>query len=63
MKVCNNCYIPMVSIISFQPNRNGRHERFCKCPKCKVETKHIKVNDSDLSFREYTNREIRKVGR
>lgn len=63
MYMCDNCYIPMVSIISFQPNGNGRHDRYCKCPKCCRETKHIKVNNSELSFGEYMSKEIQKAGR
>ena len=29
-----------------------RHERFCRCPKCRGETKHQKLRDDDLKFGE-----------
>lgn len=53
----------MVETMSFQPGERNRHDRYCKCPKCKRETKHIKVMNSELSFGEYMNKEIQKAGR
>ena len=53
----------MVEIMSFQPKERNRHDRYCKCPKCKRETKRIKVMNSELSFGEYMNKELRKAGR
>lgn len=57
MVVCRNCYVPMVNIMSFSKDR---HEKFCRCPKCKVETKHVKLYDSELSFAEVLHNEIEK---
>lgn len=61
--ICRNCLIPMVETISFQSNEKNRHDRYCKCPKCYKETKHIKVMNSELSLGEYMNKELRKAGR
>ena len=62
MVICKKCLILMVETMSFQPGERNRHE-YCKCPKCKRETKHIKVMNSELSFGEYMNKELRKAGR
>lgn len=48
MVICRNCLIPMVETMSFQPGERNRHDRYCKCPKCKGE---------------YMNKEIQKAGR
>lgn len=48
----------MVEIMSFQPGERNRH--YCKCPKCKRETKHIKIMNSELTFGEYVSKEIAK---
>lgn len=56
MVICKNCLIAMVEIMSFQPGERNRQ-------KCKRETKHIKVMNSELSFGEYMNKELRKAGR
>lgn len=63
MAICRNCLIPMVEIMSFQQGERNRHDRYCKCLKCKRETKHVKVMNSELSFGEYINNELRKAGR
>ena len=55
MVVCKNCYIPMVNVMSFS---SGKHEKFCRCPNCCSETRHIKINDNELSFGEYLYREL-----
>ena len=39
----------MIGVMSFA---KGRHERFCKCPKCRDETKHQRIRDIDLDFKE-----------
>ena len=57
MVVCKNCYIPMVNVMSFS---SGKHEKFCRCPKCRAETRHTKINDNELSFGEVLHREIKK---
>ena len=54
MVICRNCLIPMVETMSFQQGERNRHKR---------ETKHIKVMNSELSFGEYMNKELRKAGR
>lgn len=46
---CKNCYIPMIGVMSFSKDR---HERFCRCPKCRDETKHQRLRDDDLKFGE-----------
>ena len=46
---CKNCDIPMIDVMSFSKER---HERFCRCPKCRGETKHQKLRDDDLKFGE-----------
>ena len=54
---CKNCYIPMIGVMSFSKDR---HERFCRCPKCRDETKHQRLRDDDLNFREILDREIKR---
>lgn len=53
----------MVQAIGFRPNEKDRHDKYCRCPKCYRETKHYKVENSELSFGEYINKELRKAGR
>ena len=55
--LCKNCYIPMTGIMSFSKDK---HERFCRCPKCCSETRHIKINDNELSFGEVLHRELNR---
>lgn len=62
MMVCKKCLIPMVETMSFQSGERNRHG-YCKYPKCKRETKHIKIINSELSFGEYVNKELQKAGR
>ena len=58
MQYCMNCgNIPMVNVMSFSKDK---HERFCRCPKCCSETRHIKINDNELSFGEYLHRELER---
>ena len=47
----------MVGVMSFSKDK---HEKFCHCPKCCSETRHIKINDNELSFIEVLHREIKK---
>ena len=47
----------MVSVMSFSKNK---HEKFCRCPKCRDETKHQKLKDEELDFGEVLHREIHK---
>lgn len=57
MQLCKDCYIPMVSVMSFSLDK---HEKFCKCPKCYSETKHRKLRDEELDFGEVLHKEINK---
>ena len=57
MTICKDCYIPMVSIMSFSKDK---HEKFCRCPKCCSETRHRKLQDEELDFREVLHKEISK---
>ena len=47
----------MVGVMSFS---KGKHEKFCRCPKCKTETRHIRLDDSELNFGEYLHREMKR---
>lgn len=58
MIICKDCYTPMVSVMSFSKDK---HERYYKCPKCHDETKHIRLNDSELDFGEVLHRTIRTI--
>lgn len=49
MIICKTCGIPMTKVLSFSQDR---HEKFCKCSKCYSETKHSRINDSDIDFKE-----------
>lgn len=57
MVICKNCYIAMIGVMSFS---SDKHERFCRCPKCYSETRHIKINEGELSFGEYLHIELDK---
>ena len=61
MIICKDCYVPMVGVMSFSKDK---HEKFCRCPKCRGETKYRKLRDDELDFGEVLNREFhKKVGR
>ena len=55
MQYCMNCGNIMMGVMSFSKDK---HEKFCRCPKCCSETRHIKTNDNELSFGEYLYREL-----
>lgn len=57
MILCKNCYIPMVGVMSFSKDK---HEKFCQCPRCRGETKHIQIKDSELNFGEVLHIAMRK---
>jgi len=57
MMICRRCEIPMRGVMSFSKDK---HERFCKCPKCKEETKHQKLKESDLNFGEILYKSYKK---
>ena len=56
MQYCMNCGNIMMGVMSFSKDK---HEKFCRCPKCCSETRHIKINDNELSFGEILHREIK----
>jgi hypothetical protein len=55
--ICKDCCVPMQNIMSFS---SDKHEKFCRCPKCKAETRHTKLDDSELNFGEYLHREMKR---
>ena len=55
MQYCMNCGNIMMGVMSFSKDK---HEKFCRCQKCCSETRHIKINDNELSFGEYLYREL-----
>lgn len=57
MLLCKNCWTQMVGVMSFSKDK---HEKFCRCPKCRGETRHIKLNDEELNFGEVLHKEINK---
>ena len=57
MQYCMNCGNIMMGVMSFSKDK---HEKFCRCPKCCSETRHIKINNNELSFGEVLHREIKK---
>lgn len=60
MKVCRDCGIPMIGVMSFSKDE---YEKFCQCPKRREEAKHIQIRDNELDFREILNKEIYKTKR
>lgn len=57
MIICKDRYAPMICVMSFS---SDNHNRFCRCPKCYSETRHIKINDNELSFGECLHRELNR---
>ncbi len=57
MKICKTCNILMVGVMSFS---KGKHEKFCRCPKCYDETKHQRIRDGELNFGEVLHKEYQK---
>lgn len=49
MMICKDCGVPMVGAMSFS---KGESERYCRCPKCRRETKHQKIREFELDFKE-----------
>ena len=52
-----DCNIPMVDVMSFSKDKQ---EKFSRCPKCHIETKHQKIDDKELDFGEGQNKRIHK---
>lgn len=57
MIICKDCYVPMIGVMSFS---HDKHENFCRCPKCRCETKNRILRDSELDFGEVLSRELYK---
>ena len=57
MIICRTCSIPMQPVMSFSKDN---HEKFCRCPKCRGETKHRILKDDELDFGELLSKEIHK---
>lgn len=47
----------MVGVMSFSKDK---HEKFCRYPKCMGETRHVRLDVTELSFGEVLHREIKK---
>ena len=57
MIICKDCNTPMQPVMSFSKDK---HEKFCRCPKCRGETKHRILKDDEVSFEEVLNKAIHK---
>lgn len=57
MIICKKCYSAMVGVMSFSKDK---HERFYRCPKCMNESKHQKLKEDDLDFREMLCKSYKK---
>lgn len=57
MQICRDCGVPMVGVMSFSKDK---HEKFCRCPRCRGETKHIPIRESELDFGEVLNKELHR---
>ena len=57
MTVCRDCGTIMVGVMSFSKDK---HEKFCQCPKCRGETKHVPIRDNELDFGEVLHKEMNK---
>ncbi len=57
MQICQKCYIPMVGIMSFSKDKR---ERFYQCPKCKGETQHNALRNTELDFETILRNECAK---
>ena len=57
MQLCKDCYIQMVGVMSFSKDK---HEKFCRCPKCRGGAKHQRLKNEELNFVEVLSRELHK---
>lgn len=57
MRLCRDCGVPMVEVISFTKDK---HEKFRRCNKCRSETRHHELKDSELCFGELLHKEMKK---
>lgn len=58
MQCCKDCGSKMVGVMSFS---KGKQEKFRRCPKCYLETKHQKIDDKELNFGEMLDNEIKCI--
>ena len=58
MVFCKVCNAQMMSVMSFSKDKR---EKFARCPKCYVETKHNSLRNNELNFREILDEKIYKV--
>lgn len=54
MITCKYCGTVVVPVMSFSKDKK---ERFCRCPKCHSETRHVPLKEAELSFGEHLHRE------
>lgn len=57
MNYCKVCDSKMVSVMSFSKDR---HEKFCRCKKCYSESRHQKLDEKKLDFREELSKALHK---
>ena len=57
MILCKDCGIPMVNVMHFEMENN---QKYNQRPKCKQDTKHVKLRDSELVFGEILNKQLNK---
>lgn len=57
MTICKKCCVPMVGVMSFS---REKPEKYCRCPKCKQETKHQKIRKFELDFKEVLRNTYKK---
>lgn len=57
MIICKKCYVPMAGVMSFS---REKREKYYRCPKCKQETKHQKIRNFELDFKEVLRKEVHK---
>lgn len=57
MVICKECNSIMVEVVSFS---RDKREKFCRCPKCRSETKHRGLSDKELSFEEVFQEKLHK---
>lgn len=57
MQLCRICYTSMIGVMSFSKEKN---EKFYRCKKCCGETKHQRIKDDELDFRDVLHKELQK---
>lgn len=54
MQFCKKCKVIMPNVMSFSKDKK---EKFARCPKCCSETKHRKLDDTELYYGEVIYKE------